>query len=363
MASSRQTTPIRRPGRKAGEDQARRSQPGRYRRAWHKDLTDPPRGVGLPAYGSLDEVPADLRERAAMKSFLVRRFVDEGCPRGMLVTYAQEAAAAIGVTMPPSTTLRDWAKRYQHWGILGLVDRVRSDAGRSRTVVQGLREIAMVCIVGARHGPAQALAVMKRLLPEAPMPTYDALRREIERFKKKHPHLLALVRDGITGWRNRFRLALPGAEFPGGYRYAVDSTVCDLWVKVRNVALAEGWEAIRCVLTVVEDVGSRALLTFNQVLARLPGYSKSERPLDPYVSPVPEDRKRLSAMKGDEYHREIPLHLLKTVEELEARIHAWATVYNDKPHPALTANNQLLREALELHRLVENRELPEEDAA
>lgn len=444
MASSRQTTPIRRPGRKAGEDQARRSQPGRYRRAWHKDLTDPPRGVGLPAYGSLDEVPADLRERAAMKSFLVRRFVDEGCPRGMLVTYAQEAAAAIGVTMPPSTTLRDWAKRYQHWGILGLVDRVRCDAGRSRTVVQGLREIAMVCIVGARHGPAQALAVMKRLLPEAPMPTYDALRREIERFKKKHPHLLALVRDGITGWRNRFRLALPGAEFPGGYRYAVDSTVCDLWVKVRNVALAEGWEAIRCVLTVVEDVGSRALLTFNislvsvdsgiaiatlrraimpgenyaglpqvglphevlvdagpehlgsfykslaeagvhvhysrvpednggaerligtittQVLARLPGYSKSERPLDPYVSPVPEDRKRLSAMKGDEYHREIPLHLLKTVEELEARIHAWATVYNDKPHPALTANNQLLREALELHRLVENRELPEEDAA
>jgi hypothetical protein len=220
--------------------------------------------------------------------------------------------------------------------------------------------------------------------------------------------------------------------------------VCDLWVRVRNVTVAEGWEAIRCVLTIVEDVGSRTFLTFNlslvsvdsgiaiatlrraivpgenyaglpqaglphevlvdagpehlglfykclieegvqvhysgtpeengraerlintvttQVLARLPGYSKSERPLDPYAAPTQEDRKRLSILKGGEYHREIPLHLLLTVEELEARIHAWATVYNDRAHPGLPAHSEFLREALELDRLLERRNLPEEDAA
>lgn len=443
MPAERQAKPIRRAKRKPGEGQARRSQPGSYRRAWSKDLTDPPRGLRAPHYASLDEVPGDLRERAILKRMFVQAFVEAGCPRGQLLTFAQPVADALRQPLPPATTLRDWAKQYQHWGLLGLVDKVRSDAGRSRTVIQGIREIALVCIIGARHGPSQALAVLTRLLPTAPLPTYDALRREIERFKKKHPHLMALVRDGLTGWRNRFRLALPGAEFPAGYRYAVDSTVCDLWVRVRNVGLAEGWEAVRCVLTLVEDVGSRALLTFNlslvsvdsgiaiatlrraivpgenfvglpqiglphevlvdagpehlgsfykslaeegihveysrtpehnpterligtittQLLARLPGYSKSERPLDPYTAPVPEDRKRLSVMKWDEYHREIPLKLLLTVEELEARIHAWATVYNDTPHPRLSANGKLLQDALELDRMLEGGELPQEDAA
>jgi transposase InsO family protein len=409
-----------------------------------KDVTNPPAGLRAPHYASLDEVPPDLRERAVMKRMFVAAFVEAGCPRGELIAYAQPVADALKLPLPPATTLRGWAKQFQHWGLLGLVDKVRSDAGRSRTVVQGIREIALVCIVGARHGPAQALALLNRLLPDAPLPTYDALRREIERFKSKHPHLMSLVRDGLTGWRNRFRLALPGAEFPGGFRYAVDSTVCDLWVRVRNITLVEGWEAIRCVLTIVEDVGSRTFLTFNlslvsvdsgiaiatlrraimpgenyaglpqgglphevlvdagpehlglfyralseagvqvhysgtpeengraerlissvttQVLARLPGYSKSERPLDPYAAPTQEDRKRLSILKGGEYHREIPLHLLLTVEELEARIHAWATVYNDRPHPGLTAHSEFLREALEIDRLLEGRNPPEEDAA
>ncbi len=269
MASSRQTTPIRRPGRKAGEEQGRKSQPGRYRRAWHKDVTNPPRGVGLPAYGNLDEVPSDLRERAAQKSFLVRRFVEEGCPRGKLLEYACAAATALGVPMPPHTTLRDWAKRYQHWGVLGLVDKVRSDAGRSRTVTQNVREIALVCVVGARYGTAQALNLLQRLLPGSRLPNYHALRREIERFKRGNPHLMAIVAEGLTGWRNRFRLALPGIEFPAGFRYAVDSTVCDVWVRVRDRLAPTGWKATRCVLTVVEDVGSRALLTFNLSVARV----------------------------------------------------------------------------------------------
>jgi hypothetical protein len=43
----------------------------------------------------------------------------------------------------------------------------------------------------------------------------------------------------------------------------ITTEVCDLWVKARNWGLVEGWEAISCVLTVVEDVGSRALVTFN----------------------------------------------------------------------------------------------------
>jgi transposase InsO family protein len=444
MPSERKTRPIRRSGRKAGEDQARQSRPRRYRAQWSKDVTSPPAGLQEPRYASIDEVPADLRERAVVKSLFVSRYVEEGCPRGRLFEYAQATATAIDHAMPPSTTLRGWAKQYQHWGLLGLVDKVRADAGRSRTVVQGVREIALVCVVGARHGTTQALAVLQRLVPDAPLPTYDALWREIERFKKRHPHLMALVREGITGWRNRFRLALPGAEFPGGYRYAVDSTVCDLWVRVRNVALVEGWEAIRCVLTVVEDVGSRTLLTFNlslvsvdsgiaiatlrraimpgenyaglpqlglphevivdkgpehlgsfykslgevgvavtfartpedngriervidtistQVFASLPSYAKSQRPLDPYATPRPEDRKKLSDLKYDPYHREIPLELLLTIEELEARIHAWATVYNDKPHKRITANSQLLQEALELDRLIANPDTPTEEVA
>lgn len=436
MSSNRLTIPIRRSGRKAGEAQQRRSQPGRYRPAWSQDLTNPPAGVRVPSFSSMDVVPTDLRERAVRKSFFVARFVQEGCPRGKLLPYARAAAEASGVEVPPATTLRDWARQYQHYGLLGLVDKVRSDSGRSRTVPQQVREVALVCVVGARHGTAQALALLGRLLPGVPLPTYDALRREIHRFKRRNPHLMSLASEGLTGWRNRFRLALPGIEFPAGFRYAVDSTVSDVWVRVRNWDAPGGWEAVRCVLTVVEDVGSREILTFNlalaridsgivlgtfrravipglnhpglpqmgfpsevqvdsgpehlgafaralteqgvkvihtsrepeqnarierviqtiitEVLANLPGYDPVERPLDPYASPQQEDRKNLSALKYEKRRREIPVDLLLPIEELEARIHAWITVYNSAGHQQLAANRHLLREAMQVDQLLES---------
>jgi hypothetical protein len=336
----------------------------------------------------------------------------------------------MGVSEPPATTLRTWAKRYQHWGLLGLVDKVRSDAGRSRTVSQNAREIALSCVVGARYGTSQALSFLHRSLPGAHLPSYHALRREIERFKRHNPHLMAVVAEGLTGWRNRFRLALPGAVFPPGYRYALDSTVCDVWVRVPDPSAPGHWKAIRCILTVLEDVGSRALLTFNlstvqidsgialgtfrravipgqnfpglptvgmpvevqvdagpehlgsfrralneagvrviyttgtpeqngrverviqtittEVFANLPGYDPCQRPVTPYRPPKSDDRRNLASLKYELERADIPVELLLTIEQLEERIHAWATVYNRCPHPALKVNPEFLKQQLEL---------------
>ena len=267
MSSERKTEPLRRPERKAGENQARKSQPGSYRGHWEHDPTDPPKAVRMPAYMSIDEAPADLRERAVHKAKLVQRFVNEGCPRGKLEEYARQAALATDMLLddvPPYTTLRDWAKQYQHWGLLGLVDRVRKDAGRSREVTGETKDLLLACIVGAKHGAAQAISFLSRVLPKGTsLPTYHAMWREIQRFWRENPHLKVMVHDGLAAWRNLFRLALPGREYPAGFRYAVDSTVVDAWVRIRDRDAPEGWKAVRCVLTVVEDVGSRMLLTFN----------------------------------------------------------------------------------------------------
>lgn len=441
MSSSRKLTPIRRLGRKAGEAQTRKSQPGSYRSAWQLDVTDPPPALRMPHYDNMDEVPGDLRQRAVEKSVWVRRFVEEGCPRGRLKRYAEAYADARGIPrekVPAYNTLRDWARLYALWGTVGLVDKVRRDAGRSRDIKGDVREIALACLVGLKSGCAQALSYLDRALPkDAQLPSYHAMWREIQRFRRRNPHLVALVREGVGGWRNRFRLALPGVEFPAGYRVALDSTACDLLVRVRDFSTRAGWKAIRCVLTVVEDVGSRALLTFNlstcdidsgialgtirrtilpglnypglptiglprevlvdsgpehlatfrralqgggvkvvytsgspedngriervidtintEVLANLPGYIPAQKLFNLYRDPKNEDAKSLLSLRINPYKEEIALDMLLPLEELEARINAWGTLYNARGHSSLGANSLLLHDALELDELLSQR--------
>lgn len=435
----RRSIPISRPGRSPGEQQTRTNQPGRYRRAWTRDVAVPPAGLRLPAYQSIDEVPSELRERAAHKLQWVARFVREGCPRGKLHEYAVAVAGAAGVdqeAVPPYTTLRDWAKLYAHWGLVGLCDKVRCDAGHSRTVSDEFGSLALACVIGLKHGVAQALAFLARALPpEATLPKYASLSREIARFKRRNPHVMSMVREGITGWRNRFRMALPGIDYPAGHRYAVDSTTCDVWIRVRDVTVPGFWRAGRCVLTVVEDVGSRSLLTFNlslvsvdsgialgtmrravmpdlnypglptvglpeevvvdcgpehlgdfnkslseagvkvryttpgtpedngpvervigtiktEVFSNLPGFTESYRVFNKYAKVKKENKKNLENLKYQPYRSDVPIMSLLTLEELELRLNAWATVYNARGHSSLKANSQILQEVMNLDHLL-----------
>ncbi len=289
--------------------------------------------------------------------------------------------------------------------------------------------------MGLKSGCAQALSYLDRALPKGvALPSYHTMWREIQRFRRRNPHLVSLVKEGIGGWRNRFRLALPGVEFPAGYRVALDSTACDVVVRVRDFSVSAGWKAIRCVLTVVEDVGSRALLTFNlstcdidsgialgtirrtivpglnypglptigvprqvlvdsgpehlagfrsaldaagakvvytsgnpedngrvervidtintEVLANLRGYLPVEGLFNPYRDPENEDAKSRLSLRINRRKVKVPLDGLLTLEELEARIHAWATIYNARGHSSLRANSLLLHQALELHELL-----------
>lgn len=426
----RMESPIQRSGRSQGENQARSSQPGSYRPQWKDDLTDPPKGIRPPAYSSLDQVPEDLKARAYQKQKWVARFVEEGCPRGKLMPYATVVAEAHGIDeedMPAYTTLRDWAHQYRHWDVLGLVDRVRSDAGGSRTVTGRNRYWLIACLIGAKHGATQAWRFIQAMIPEGePVPSKTSVWREVQRFKRDNPHLMVFVQQGKTGFRNRLRLALPGTEVPPGSVWGIDSTVSDLWVRVRN---GTQWKPVRPVLTVIEDLGSRAALTFNlslspldseiirgvvrkvvqpdsnhfglptlplpeeivvdrgpeylgafgeelarhgvrlsmaidpedngsvervigtittEVFASEVGYSKVQTPFNPYLPPRKDDRKNLSALKYEPERCPVPVEQLMTLGELEAKLNAWATVYNARSHPDLRADSAILAELIEL---------------
>lgn len=438
MSSERQIEPIRRPGRSGGEPQARKSQPGSYRPAWQKDVTDPPPGVREPVFRSLAEVPADLRARAEEKAKWVSTFVRDGCPRGELMNYAKRTAEAKDLpedAVPPYSTLNGWAKQFLHWGLLGLVDRVRKDAGKRRSLSDKIRGVLTACIIGARYSTTDALDFLSRVLPGVPLPPYHKMWREIQAFTEKNPHLRVLLTGGETEWRNVFRLALPGVDFPAGFRWAIDSTLCDVLVRVRDTTKPDGWDIARLVLTIVEDVGSRMLLTFNlsftkvdsrivlgtvrrliypganypdlptvglpheilvdcgpeylgdferalsgtpveliktapgqpeqngraerllgtikkEVFEGLPGNVAVQKAFNPYRDPKKEDRKNLERLKYDPHREVIPARTLLTVEQLEARLLAWASLYNRRTHPSLEANPERLREAMDFHELV-----------
>lgn len=73
----------------------------------------------------------------------------------------------------------------------------------------------------------------------------------------------------------------------------------------------------------------------SEVLANLKGYSKCERVFDPYAPAEDDVKRNLTALKYAPYKREVAVEALPTLAELEARILAFLTVYNERPHKAL----------------------------
>ena len=266
MSTTRRRMPIRRPKRQRGEDQRRRSNPRTYRPHWKRDLVEPPPDQVPPPYVSIDDVPRDLLERAYHKKLFVDRFVREGCPRGKLVEYAEQAAKAMKLgpdDVPPYTTLRGWVHRFRTWGLLGLVDRVRQ-AREKGPFERTLDTWIVAAVVGGRLTYAAARRLIKRLLPQgAWRPSESTVARRVKRYVAENPQVLQLAELGADGFRTRFRLAFPDHPLPPGLRFAIDTTPADLVARVPDLTDSTGWRLVRVFLTLILDEGSRRLLTFN----------------------------------------------------------------------------------------------------
>lgn len=244
---------------------ARQNNPGKYDPQWTEREKE---WIDGPNYSSADEVPRDILERALTQKLpWIKRFVSERCPRGKLVEFARLHAESAGIAeddIPPYSTLHTWVHQYRQYGVAGLADKVRTDAGIQQIDPEVLQVIEALRI-GGKVNPGAATSALVRLLdlPHNKTPKYGQVRRAIRRVERRYPGLIELVDNGQAGWRNRFRFALAGGLQPGGQTYAVDSTVADITVRVRDPSAPEGWKEGRVALTVIMDVGSRMILTFN----------------------------------------------------------------------------------------------------
>lgn len=431
--TQRQEAPIRRAGRKAGEQQQRASQPGTYDRAYSTLPEQPKPWIKAPAFAHKTDAPVELVERARWKLALIQRFVRERCPRGQLSRYARLAAIAQGLPaegIPPYTTLITWVHQYLAHGFVGLIDAVRADGGAS-TLTDEQQRIALAAYLGGKHsyaGAARFVAKHTALTEQAP--SAAVVRRFIKAYEVAHPHLVVLCRKGKLAYRNESQLALSRGILLGGDTYAIDSTLADRWVRVPDSERGPGyWRPARVVLTVVEDVGSSALLTFNlslvsvdsgimlgtmrrvvdpdaqfiglhspglpdrilvdagseflgafdaamvqqgvevlrgpgnsperngrverlirtittEVLANRVGYSPVHQPFSLYAPPEDDAKRNMRSLRYEPYRLDVPIESLSSVEELEAEILAWVTLYNQRPHPALRLDSSAVHEAL-----------------
>lgn len=275
MAKARQTARIQRnqpkgharqpAKRRTGTSRRRGSRPRRYSEAWTGTPGRPMTAVGSPAIAR-SEAPRDLLMRAASEKYpWIRRFVEEGCPRGKLQEYALAYAQAAGIAedqVPPYTTLNTWAHRYRQSGLEGLIDRPRRDAGHSRRVVGDIAaRVDIFATLG--HGATRILNELARLYPGTKLPSRPSLYRALRRFCADTPHLVAIARKGPVWFRHVCEVAFSYGAMPGGVRLAIDSTVADQWVRVADAHNPLGWVPMRPVLTLILDVGSRLLVTFN----------------------------------------------------------------------------------------------------
>lgn len=166
--------------------------------------------------------------------------------------------------VPPYTTLRDWAHRYQHWGWLGLVDAVRD--GTSRRVLTDMEaEWMIAAVVGGRHSYSAAHRILGRLLePQGKeCPSRWTVARRVREYLATNPHVERLSKTGRAGFRERFRMAFPSRGVMPGVRFAIDSTVLDHVVRVPDDTEECGWRPLRPALTLISDEGSRTALTYN----------------------------------------------------------------------------------------------------
>lgn len=226
--------------------------------------------MGPPQFEDVSLVPPELLERAVRHKLpWIQRYVNEGRPRGQIEDYAELAKKAMDIKepVPAYTTLMTWARRYEEYGILGLVDSVHSHAGKSYKLGGDGKLLIRVAILGGKQSITGARSFLIEHLGAERTPSYNTCLREVHRIRRNEPHLYSLAQHGEVYFKNIFRLAIAQGALPAGYRYEVDSTVADIWVRVPDPRNPGEWEPVRPVLTVVQDSGSRALLAFNLSLS------------------------------------------------------------------------------------------------
>lgn len=270
MPNNRQTTRIRRrpKGQVRQVKAARKRNRSRkrvYATEWSGGVTGAMERRAIP-YTKMSEAPPELLERAWSNKYpWIARFLDEGCPGGRLVDYARQYAEARGKAVgpvPPYTTLNTWVKLYRQHGILGLVDKPSVVAGVSRTLKgEFLVQFELLATLG--YGATQILNALAEMFRRTSLPRRPVIARALRRFEADHPQLVAFARMGPVWFRNVCASASPHPAVPGGVRLAMDSTVADIFVRIPDASHEGGWAAVRLVLTIVEDVGSRLFVAFN----------------------------------------------------------------------------------------------------
>ena len=237
-----------------------------------------------PGYASHTEAPAHLLEQAFAKQRWLERWAREGYPKGRLLTYAREYARVMQIPepeIPPTATLHTWAARYRAYGIVGLINHVRRDAGHSRSLQRLAPHLARVgkpsaeqlvetYLIGKAGTPAGLQDFLLRQVPGSAgrrILSYWTCWRAARAFKAREPHLWAMATRGAAYVDQHFKISIPQAYQPGGYCLAMDSTVLDVWVRIPDLSRPDAWRAIRPVLTLVIDQGTRLLVTFQLSLS------------------------------------------------------------------------------------------------
>lgn len=232
-----------------------------YRRAWNGQAKL--QTLAVPFYKKVSEAPDDLVQRAITEKFAwIQRFIEEGHPRGKLREYARDYAKARGLSVdkiPAYSTLNTWVHRHVAYGLVGLIDQPRRDAGISRTVIGAAHDAVKIGMALGR-GTASTLSLVAKVV-RGEAPKYHAVRRELRRLEREDPLLAAMAKRGPTAFRDLVELTGAFPRLLAGLRLSIDSTIADRWIRVQSSD--GGWKAWRPVLTVVEDVGSRLLVTFN----------------------------------------------------------------------------------------------------
>lgn len=173
------------------------------------------------------------------------------------------------------TTLRRWVAWFRAHKFDGLVPQYRSDRGARRVqrtkkqkTVPSRADIDHVieALVCSKRG---AKVVFKHLRKRWPAVTWKrkSVERWVREWKAAHPHLVELAHEGEGRFLNRKTLHLGWAPVAPLELSVLDSTQLDLYIAVEDLKTKKLVEH-RPWVSLMLDVGSRAVLTFEVTLGR-----------------------------------------------------------------------------------------------
>lgn len=251
---------------------ARRS--GAHGKRAAAEITSPTR-LAPPQFERVEDAPPHLQACVTYRHPWVRAVLDRP-PKTSVAAALQAYAEEAGVPseeVPERTTVLTWVARFQAFGRVGLLDRVRSDAGTVRTLARLPRRadlssredldafIARV-IVGLKGRPVDVVDLLRRRTARFGVEIeYSTVWRWVDDWCRRNPHLVHLARMGRGALVDHARLHLGWAGIAPGAVHSFDTSPADEWVRIPVIATA-GWRDVRPYITRIIDVGSRAVLAF-----------------------------------------------------------------------------------------------------